>query len=122
MASSKEFADEVVGRLLPLGPVAWRRMFGGFGIYLDGVMFGLIAYDTLYFKIDDGNRPDYEAAGSHPFTYEGKRKPVEMSYWRVPDDVYDDIEALATWGERAHSAARRAKAKKGPKRRARKRD
>ena len=117
MASNRDFADEVVGRLTPLGPVSWRRMFGGFGIYLDGVMFGLIAYDTLYFKIDDQNRPDYEQAGSQPFTYEGKRKPVEMSYWRVPDDVFGDIEAFAAWGEKAHAAARRAKAKKAPKRR-----
>lgn len=54
MARSKEFADEAAGRLLPFGPVVARRMFGGFGIFLDGVMFGLIGFDKLFFKVDGG--------------------------------------------------------------------
>lgn len=116
MASDPEYADQVTARLFPLGPVTWRRMFGGFGIYLDGLMFGLIAYDKLYFKVDAENRAEYEEAGCGPFTYEGKRKPVQLSYWLVPDDVYDDIDTLSGWAERAHQAAKRNKAKHGPKR------
>src|ERR687898_1887503 len=63
-----EFLSYVVESLQPLGPVSARRMFGGFGIYLHGTMFALIAYDTLYLKVDDGNRSAYEAAGLEPFT------------------------------------------------------
>jgi len=55
-------------------------MFGGFGTFLDGLMFSLIADNDLYLKVDAENRPDYEAAGSYPFTYEGKSKPDWMSY------------------------------------------
>ncbi len=118
MASDREFADQVVGRLLPFGPVAARRMFGGFGVYLDGVMFGLIGWNTLYFKVDDGNRGDFERAGMEPFTYQGKTRPVRMSYHQVPDAGFDDAERLAEWAAGALAAARRAKdAKKPAKRR-----
>jgi DNA transformation protein len=118
MASDREFADQVVARLLPFGPVAARGMFGGFGVYLDGVMFGLIGWNTLYFKVDDGNRGDFESVGMEPFTYQGKTKPIRMSYYQVPDDVFDDPERLVTWAANAVAAARRAKdAKKPAKRR-----
>lgn len=121
MAKDKTFADAVVARLVPMGPVTWKRMFGGFGIYLDGLMFGLIADDALYFKVDDDNRPEFEAAGSTPFTFERKDRSVQTSYWRVPDDIYEDIEALAAWGGRAHQAALRNRAKNGPPRKSRRR-
>lgn len=100
-----------------LGPVAARRMFGGFGVYLDGVMFGLIGFNELYFKVDDGNRADYEAAGMQPFTYQGRDRPVSMSYWRVPGDVFDDTEALAAWAGKALDAARRTKSARKPRKR-----
>ena len=105
MASDREFADQVVGRLLPFGPVAARRMFGGFGVFLDGVIFGLIGWNTLYFKVDDGNRGDFERAGMEPFTYQGKTKPIRMSYYQVPGDVFDDAERVGAEIERAVSAA-----------------
>jgi DNA transformation protein len=116
MASDHAFADEVAARLQPLGPVAHRSMFGGFGIYLDGVMFALIAYDTLYFRTDDGNVADYRNARSEPFSYEGRSAPIEMPYWKVPARVYDGRDLIA-WADKAHQAARRAKAKKRPRRR-----
>ena len=122
MASDRAFADEVVGRLQPLGPVVHRAMFGGFGIYLDGVMFGLIAYETLYFRIDDGNVADYRKARSEPFTYEGRSAPIEMPYWKVPPRIYDGGRELITWAEKAHQAARRVKAKKRAPRRRRRSD
>ncbi len=87
-------------------------MFGGFGLYLDGIMFGLIAYDTLYFKVDDTNRNDFVEAGTRAFSYEGKHRPIELSYYEVPPALMDDPGALADWAGRAHAAARRAKAKK----------
>ena len=116
MPSSTDFRDRALGLLLPFGPVTARSMFGGYGLYLDGIMFGLIAYDTLYFKVDDGNRDDYVKAGTGPFTYEGKRRPVQMSYFQIPAAVLDDPVALAKWAELAHQAAKRSRAK-NPKRR-----
>jgi len=87
-------------------------MFGGFGLYCDGVMFGLIADDRLYFKVDDGNRADYVEAGTGPFTYDGRGNPIAMSYYEVPDRVFAATEALAAWAEKALAAARRSKAPK----------
>jgi DNA transformation protein len=103
-------------QLAPLGNVAVRRMFGGGGIYCDGVMFGLIADDTVYFKADESNLSAYEREGMEPFTYEGKGKPVGMSYWRVPERLFDEPEELVDWARAALAAGRRAAAKKAPRR------
>lgn len=113
MADNRTFADAVTARLTPMGPVTARAMFGGFGIYLDGVMLGLVASGILYFKVDDTTRGDYEKAGSGPFTYDRKGKTVEMNgYWRVPATVYNDPECLIRWAEQAHDTARRVKSGK----------
>jgi len=118
MPSTKAFRDEMLGRLLPFGPVEARAMFGGFGLYLDGLMFALIAYDRLYFKADDGNRDAFVGAGAAPFSYQGRNRPIELSYYEVPGAVLDNPGRLADWAGHARDAARRARAKK-PKRRQR---
>ena len=83
-------------------------MFGGFGVYIDGVMMGLIADDVAYFKTDDSNRGDYETLGTGPFMYAGKRgKPIAMSYHQVPDDVFEDTDELIAWAEKASIVAKK---------------
>jgi DNA transformation protein len=110
VAVSAEFRDHVAGMLEPLGPVGIRRMFGGAGVYCGAVMFGLIADDVLYFKVDAENRPAYESAGSKPFVYEpGGGRKVAMSYWRVPDRLLDDGEEMIEWANKALEAARRSR-------------
>ena len=115
MASSKDFRDQMLGLLLPFGPVLSRSMFGGFGFYMDGIMFALIAYDQIHFKVDDGNRQKYIDASIGPFTYEGKKKPVQMSYFLVPSEILNDRIELAEWACRALDAAKRSKATKPPR-------
>lgn len=110
MASSTEFRDRMLGLRLPFGPVCARAMFGGYGLFLDEVMFGLIAGDTLYFKVDDENRPAYVAAGTGPFTYRRRTRTVEMSYYQVPRQVMADPVGMADWAGDAHAAARRGRA------------
>ena len=110
MASKPEFRDHVLDLLAPLGPVTARRMFGGFGIYLDGVMFALIADDVLYLKVDDRTRADYEAAGSVPFRPRQKGKTFTMPYWEAPLAALEDGDELSVWANGALDAARRAKA------------
>ncbi len=117
MPSTKAYRDRMLGRLLPLGPVEARSMFGGFGLYLDGLMFALIAFDRLYFKADDGNRRDYVDAGAEPFSYQGKNRRIEMSYYELPVAVLDDPATVSDWAGRALDAARRAQAKRAPRRR-----
>ena len=96
----------------PMGAFAARPMFGGHGLYLDGLMFGLIAYDRLYLKTDAASRPDFEAAKSKPFSYEARGRPtVITSYWLCPTPALKDG-SLCDWVEKARAAARRKKAAK----------
>ncbi len=105
------FVDQVVDRLNQVAPVKARAMFGGYGLFVEGVMIALIADDVLYFKVDDHNREDYLAAGVEPFIYDGKHKPIQMSYYRLPNEIFTDLECLHRWVEAAQGAAVRSKAK-----------
>jgi DNA transformation protein len=109
MARSNEFVEFVLEGLQPLGGVSARRMFGGWGIYKDGVMFALIADDQLYLKVDDGNRAAYDNAGLPHFTYTDKGKPIRMPYCEAPSEGFDDPEILCAWAREAFAAALRAK-------------
>ena len=108
MAYSAEFRDHLLDILAPLDAVA-RGMFGGLGTFRDGLMFGLVIDDRLYFRTDDENRPDYEAAGFGPFIYTAPRtgKKTSMPYFEVPDAVLEDAEALVEWGRKASDTALR---------------
>ncbi len=86
-------------------------MFGGVGIYAGDLFFALIDDDTLYFKVDDSNRADYEARGRRPFRPYGDGGEV-MQYYDVPEDLLDDPESLRSWAEKAIDVARRAKRKR----------
>jgi DNA transformation protein len=112
MAADSQFVGFVVESLRPLGPVGARRMFGGHGIFMHGLMFGLIADDQLYLKVDDGNRAAYQAEGLQPFTYAGKGRPIEMSYREAPSEGLDDPEILCASARAAYAAALRADARK----------
>jgi DNA transformation protein len=109
VARSSEFVAFVLESLEPLGGVSARRMFGGHGIYKDGVMLALIAGDQLYLKVDDGNRPAFEAEGLQPFTYAGKGRPVRMSYYEAPIEGFDDPDILCAWARDAYAAALRTR-------------
>jgi DNA transformation protein and related proteins len=92
-------------------------MFGGYGIYHDGLMFALAADDVLYLKADAETVPRFEAAGLPPFTYESKGRIMRMSYYQAPAEVLEDPAQAAEWARIAHGAALRARAARKPKRR-----
>lgn len=108
MAVDSSLAEHLTETLAPLGAIVVRRMFGGAGVYCDGLMLGLVAEDVLYFKVDDHNRTDYAGAGMGPFIYEGKGKPIEMPYWRVPDRLFDEPDEMVAWAAKSLAVARRA--------------
>jgi len=108
---SQGYSDYIVDMLSALGDVSTKRMFGGGGVYVNGIMFALIADDCLYFKVDDFNKCDYENAGSTAFAYHKNDKPYAMSYWLVPEDIMEDDELRIEWASRAWDAARRGKKK-----------
>jgi len=101
--------DHIRDLFAVFGPVHVRRMFGGAGLYSDGVMFGLVSGGLIHLKADAGTVPRFEAEGCWPFEYgtmAGRR--AITSYWRMPDRLYDDPDALAQWARQALEAARRA--------------
>jgi DNA transformation protein len=102
--------DNIVEMFAGFGPVVVRKMFGGLGIYADGTMFAL-AYDGLvYLKADRDNAAAFEREGQEQFTYTAKNgKRAVMSYWGLPDRLYDDPDELARWARESLAAARRSK-------------
>ena len=95
------------------GPVSVRRMFGGAGIFVDGLMIGLVSGGLIFLKADAETIPAFEAEGQGPFTYATKNGEQKLtSYWRMPDRLYDDIDELAHWARTAHAVALRAAARK----------
>ena len=81
-------------------------MFGGVGLFHNGLMFGLIAREELFFKVGDSNRPAYEAAGEAPFSYATKTGSHTLgSYWRCPPDLLDDADTFQDWARQAIDAA-----------------
>lgn len=104
------FHDFVRELFVGLGPIQIKRMFGGAGGYADGVMFLLIADNTIYLKADDELKAELRGEGSGPFVWTPQNGPrvgeqVEMSYWRLPDGALDDPEEATRWGKKALSVA-----------------
>ena len=88
--------------------VTARGMFGGYGVYRDGVIFAIIVEDELYFKVDEKNLPEYKERGSEAFTYRAKNnKKVSMSYWKLPAEILEDRELLAEWVDASVAVSRR---------------
>jgi DNA transformation protein len=102
------FALEQLARILP---VTGRKMFGGVGIYADGFFFALMDDDTLYLKVDESNRADFEARGLGPFQPFGEGGET-MQYYPVPEDVLEAPDALRLWADKALAVARQARARK----------
>ncbi len=116
MAARSELLDHLVDQLAPLGDARGRPMFGGYGVYLDGLIIGLIAFDSFYLKVDDRNRPDFEAAGSAPFSYDTKSGTNTITaYWEVPADVLEDSDRQRAGALKSLAVSRRAGAKSARK-------
>lgn len=104
--------DQAKELFAALGAVSHRKMFGGAGLYAEGAMFALIAYEEIYLKVDDALTEALAAEGSAPFVYEGKGESTTMSYWRLPEAALDDADAAVAWARRSLEVALAAKAAK----------
>ena len=115
--SDKGFVNHCLELLSPLGGTSSRRMFGGHALYIDGLCMALIIQDTLYLKVDDTNRAQFERAGCRPFTYAGKNDEVHvMSYWTAPEEAMESPAEMLPWARRGLAAAVAARAKAPPAR------
>ncbi len=111
------YLDYILCDILPhIEGITFKAMFGGYGLYHRGVIFGIIVEEDLYFKVDETNKADYEAQGSTPFTYETHNgtKGV-MSYWRVPIDILEDQNHIKQWLKISVEISKKIQIKKNKK-------
>lgn len=114
MVASDGFAEFLREQLAPLGRLTMRRMFGKTGVFCNGLMFGMVSDDTLYFRVDDENREMFkEAASTPPLSYEKGGATIDLAFWRAPERLLDDPDELVAWARAALAAARRVAAKRG---------
>ena len=111
MKKINEFVEHLSEVFHLFGPIRSRRMFGGYGIYHDGLMIGLVADDVLYLKTDAISAPQFAEAGCLPFEYTKNGVIMKMSYSSAPIEIFDDPEIAKTWASRAYDAALRSRSK-----------
>ena len=116
MPKPDPFVTRILALMLPLGPVEARRMFSGYGLYLEGTIFALVFDGSLFLKADEKTKRAFERRGLGPLTYEGHRgKTIALPYWETPDELLEDGKALCRWAKKAHEAGLRFNARKKPK-------
>lgn len=92
----------------PFGSVSVRRMFGGHGVFADGMMFALEQDGELFLKADDLTIPKLVAEKSEPFVYRARGREIALSYWKLPERLYDEADEFAAFAREAYGAAQRA--------------
>jgi len=120
VVASDSFAEFLREQLAPLGRLTMRRMFGKTGVFCNGLMFGMVTNDTLYFRVDEHNRELFKEAESvPPLNYEKQGGTIDLAFWCVPDRLLDEPDELASWARAALAAAGRVAAhsqRRAPKR------
>jgi DNA transformation protein len=101
-------AERLKALFEPFGPVTVRRMFGGAGVYAEGLCFAIESGGEVFLKVDEGSQPEFAAAGSSPFIYTARGKPMPTSFWRLPAIACEQADELSRWAALGLEAARRA--------------
>ena len=114
-STRNEFVDYVVELMAAWAAVTARKMFGGYGLYREGLMFGLIVEDELFLKADANNAMQFERAGSQPFVYQSRDRTVQLSYWSAPPASLDSPAEMGEWCQSAYGAVLRAQTVKAEK-------
>lgn len=117
MARRNDYVEHLLELLRPSGAVVVRPMFGGHGLYRDGIFFAIVAFDTLYLKVDEQSAPEFDALGLAPFVYESKlAERIVMSYREAPPEALEDAGVMGEWARKALGAALRTQRAPAPKR------
>ena len=113
MVASDSFAEFLREQLAPLGPLSMRRMFGKTGVFRDGVMLAMVRENTLYFRVDDENKPFFKEAETFPpLNYDKKGSSIDLAFWSAPERLFDEPDELVAWAKLALAAAHRVAAKR----------
>jgi DNA transformation protein len=109
-------AEALKELLKPFREVVVKRMFGGAGIYAGDLCFAIESDGEVFLKVDAASQPDFVAAGSSPFIYVARGRPMPTSFWRLPAIARAEADELIRWAALGMEAARRtAEAKANPK-------
>jgi len=111
---SESFSSYLRDIFSELGPITLRKMFGGQGLYHDGLIIGLVIGEELFLKTDAATVEAFEQAGGHPFVYLGQSKPITMSYWLPPAEAMESSQAMRPWARLAYEASVRKNSEKKP--------
>ncbi|MCB1754920.1 MAG: TfoX/Sxy family protein [Gammaproteobacteria bacterium] len=109
MKTANEFVENLKDVFAAFGAIEARRMFGGYGLYHDGLMFALVSGDVLYLKTDKQSLASFTGLDLQPFEFEKKGKMVETSYYTAPEIIFDEPDAAKEWASRAYEAALRTR-------------
>ncbi len=119
MVASADFVEFLAEQLRPLGRLTTRRMFGKTGVFSGGVMFGMVADNVLFVRVDDLSRATFKKAEAFPpLSYEKRGEMIDLAFWRVPERLLDEPDELVAWARAALAAAHRIAAKRPTKRKA----
>jgi len=106
---TQQYCQYIIDILSPWADIICKPMFGGYGVYKNGQIFAIIADEEIYFKVDKVTQPDYEKLNAEQFIYDGKNKPIKMSYWKVPLEILEDNIRLHESAEAAYKVGLRSK-------------
>ena len=109
MSAQADFAAYCTELLAPAGEVRCKRMFGGYGLYVDDLFVAIVTGDTLYLKADEASQHRFQAAGGRRFEYTRAGKPQGANFWTVPAGAMDSPVLMRPWARLALAAARRAR-------------
>lgn len=110
------FALHACELLSSVGHCEAKRMFGGWGISVEGMNIALIVGETLYLKSNAETEPRWIAAGCRAFEYAAKGKIIKVNYHTAPDDALESPALMAPWARLALEAAVAARKPKSPPR------
>jgi DNA transformation protein and related proteins len=112
------FVESLLDLLAPMGEIVAKRMFGGYGIYKEGLMFGLVAWDRFYLKVDGETKEHFETHACEPFVYEMKNgRSTSMVYYEPPESAFSSAIKMKPWAMLGWQAAQRKAAATSPKKR-----
>ena len=100
-----DFVVFVLDTLRLLAPVSVKAMFGGYGIFKNGVMFALVEQDVLYLKVNTDTKAAFVAQGLQPFSYQKQGKTCYLNYYQCPEEAFDDEELMYEWAYKAYQLA-----------------
>lgn len=109
MKATSQFVENLHEVFSLFGRIEAKRMFGGYGIYHDGLMFGLVSDDVLYLKAEAETENLFIELGLPKFEYMRQGKKWHLGYYAAPEEIFDDPELAREWAHRAYGAALRGK-------------